>query len=205
VSATIPGELVESRTIEPSNGTSGIVERGQVLRIVDVEGKEVADFCSFNAEDPADYCDMIYSTFDKGSWKLSTGDVIVTKSMQPLWTITADTVGVHYCGGGFCSADLRRSIGETGHGCRDTLEAELAKHDLSPLYLSPSACFNVFMNMQYAPDGSWPVEEPVTKPGDYIDLRAEMDVLWAVSVCYWPGAVNGFNPTPLRFEIYDPR
>jgi uncharacterized protein YcgI (DUF1989 family) len=129
VSAT-PGSLVSQETVPPGNGTSGIVERGQILRIVDVEGEQVADFCSFRADDPSEYCDIIY--------------------------------------------------------------------------LSPSACFNVFMNMQYKEDGGWPLAEPISKPGDYIDLRAEMDALWAVSVCQWPEVCNGDHPTPLRFEVYDP-
>jgi uncharacterized protein len=115
-------------TVPPGTGTSGIVERGQILRIVDVEGEQVADFCSFRADDPSEYCDIIYSTFAKSSWKLSTADPLVTKRMRPLWTIAADTVGLHYSGGGFRSTDLPQWAGLSGHGCRDTLEAELARH-----------------------------------------------------------------------------
>jgi uncharacterized protein YcgI (DUF1989 family) len=200
-----PGRLVHEEVVQPGTGTSGIVNKDQILRIVDVEGQQVADFCSFSAQEPADYCDIIYSTFAKSSWKLSTGDTLVTKRMQPLWTIVADTCGVHYCGGGFCCRDLRRWAGlDARDGCRDTLEAQLAKHGLSPVYLSPSSCFNVFMNMQYKEDGSWPLREPESKPGDHIDLRAETDVLWAVSVCQWPEVCNGDKPTPLKFEVYDP-
>jgi uncharacterized protein YcgI (DUF1989 family) len=124
--------------------------------------------------------------------------------MRPLWTIAKDTVGVHYFGGGFCSRPLNEFEGVNQHGCRDTLEEALATHDLSPLYLSPSACFNVFMNFPYGADGKWDILRPTTKPGDHVDLRAEMDALWAVSCCHFPGDCNGDNPTPLKFELFDP-
>ena len=62
--------------------------------------------------------------------------------------------------------------------------------------------FNVFMTVDYTPGGDWLILEPVTKPGDYIDLRAEMDLMWMVSVCNFPDETNGFKPTPLRFEHY---
>jgi uncharacterized protein len=65
------------------------------------------------------------------------------------------------------------------------------------------SCFNVFMNVDYSPDGTWVIKEPLTEPGDHIDFRAEMDLLWAVSVCAWPETVNGEQSTPLRFELYD--
>lgn len=49
----------------------------------------------------------------------------------------------------------------------------------------------------------WEVGAAQNKAGDYLDIRAEMDLFWAVSVCAWPDQVNGYKPTPLRFEVYD--
>jgi len=82
------------------------------------------------------------------------------------------------------------------------LEDAFADHGIPAHYLQSVSCFNVFMNVDYAPDGRWQIREPVTKAGDYIDLRAEMDLMWAVSVCAWPEVVNGTKPTSLRFETY---
>jgi uncharacterized protein YcgI (DUF1989 family) len=58
------------------------------------------------------------------------------------------------------------------------------------------------MNVAYEPDGRWEIYQPKSKAGDYIDLRAEMDLFWVSSVCFWPEVVNGDKPTPLRFETY---
>ncbi|HZP43972.1 MAG TPA: urea carboxylase-associated family protein [Candidatus Binatia bacterium] len=204
-SPTQPGRLIERQVVPPGQGASGKVAKGQILRITDVEGEQVADFCSFSLDDPAEYCDVVYTTFAKRSWKVGEGDVIYTREMRPLWTITRDTAGVHYWGGGFCSRALNRFVGVDQHGCRDTITEQLAAHELSALYVSPSSCFNVFMNFPYGADGRWEILRPVTRPGDHIDLRAEMPVLWAVSVCHFPGACNGDRPTPLQFELFDAR
>ncbi|MGE0520654.1 MAG: DUF1989 domain-containing protein [Candidatus Binatia bacterium] len=198
-----PGQLLDRRVIQPGHGGSGIAQKGQTLRITDVEGQQVADFCSFSLADPAEYCDVIYTTFAKRGWKVGEGDVMYTKEMRPLWTITRDTCGVHYWGGGFCSRALNRFVGVDQHGCRDTITEAVAEHGLTPLHVSPSSCFNVFMNFPYGPEGRWEILRPTTTAGDYIDLRAEMPVLWAVSVCHFPGNCNGDQPTPLQFELFD--
>lgn len=202
-----PGKLVEEVVVQPGTYGTGKVRKGQIMRIIDVEGEQVADFCSWNLDDPSEYCDMIYSNFGNGTRNLSEGHILYTKDMRPLWTIVKDTVGVHWSGGDFCSRAINEWEGWEGakqHGCRDSLEEALATHNLSPLYLSPMACFNVFMNVPYPPDGSWVIARPTSKAGDHVDLRAEMDALWAVSCCQFPGECNGDKPTPLKFELYDP-
>jgi uncharacterized protein len=201
-----PGTLVEEIIVQPGTYGTSTVKKGQILRIIDVEGEQVADFCSWNLHDPSEYCNVIYTMCAKQGWKdFVPGDVIYTKNMNPLWTIVADTCGVHYWGGDFCSGPLNDFLGTTnkGYGCRERLEEALAEHGLSPLYLNTAACFNVFMNFPYNADGSWVYTLPVTKAGDHIDLRAEMDALWAVSCCHALGETNAANPTPLKFELYD--
>jgi uncharacterized protein YcgI (DUF1989 family) len=146
---------------------------------------------------------VIYSTFKARSWKLKEGDELVSMHVDPMWTIVSDDSNLHYSGGGFCSRDLNRLMGVDQHGCRDTLEEQLAKFDLPPTVLNPAACFNVFMNFPYGADGSWEILVPNTSPGSKIDLRAEADILWVVSVCQFPGNCNGDKPTPLKFEVFD--
>jgi hypothetical protein len=51
--------------------------------------------------------------------------------------------------------------------------------------------FNVFMNVEVRPDGSFTILPPTAKKGDYIELRAEMDVLAAISAC--PADRNATN------------
>jgi uncharacterized protein YcgI (DUF1989 family) len=63
--------------------------------------------------------------------------------------------------------------------------------------------FNLFMNCPVKEDGSWTIREPVSKPGDYIELRAEMNCLLVVSNC--PQDLNPCNagqPKPLELSIF---
>lgn len=194
--------LESTITIEPGETASGVLAPGQILSIIDVEGGQVCDFSSFSSIDPKEYCDLIYSLFAKEVWKLSVGDVLYTKHMRPLWTIIADTCGVHEWTGGFCSHDLNSFLGFPMVGCRDRLEDELVAHNLTPDLLVPSSCINPFMNMIRHQDGRWTTEQPVSKAGDSLVLRAEMSVLWMGTVCMMPPPTNRLPLTPIRFEIY---
>jgi uncharacterized protein YcgI (DUF1989 family) len=61
------------------------------------------------------------------------------------------------------------------------------------------------MNVQYESDGSCTIATPRSKAGDYLDMRAEMEVIAAVSNCPSEhNPCNGWNPTPLRVIIYQP-
>lgn len=197
-------QLVDDQIVEPGTYGIGEVLAGQRLRITDVQGKQVADFTSYSLDDPSNHCDVIYSMLAKWSWKVGeVGDVLYTRSMDPLWTVVEDTSpGIHYSGGSFCSRVFNESIGLDQHGCRDTIEEAMATRGLDPIYVSPAACFNFFMNFPYKPDGTWEILEPESTAGDYVELRAEQDVLWAVSCCHYPGPCNGNRPTPLRFQTY---
>ncbi len=200
------GTLAHSITVQP--GTYGVdtIKQGQTLRIVDVEGGQVADFISMKHNDPTEYLDCAYTNMVNDRWRWLQGSRIVSNHLNPLWTITDDKTGVHFTGGGFCSNDARKKFlnpKDETKGCRDCLEEALAEYGIEPHFLQSVSCFNVFMNLEYLPNGSWQAKEPVTKAGDYIELRAEMDLLWAVSVCIWPFVSDG-SPSPLRFEIYNP-
>jgi uncharacterized protein YcgI (DUF1989 family) len=199
-----PEKLLNTQTIQPHRYGFGTLRKGQTLRICDVEGQQVADFVSLRLNEPTEYLDCVYTNWLLGRWRWNKGDVIYTNLMNAMWTITADTVCDHYTGGGFCSRVARKRFGiDDEKGCRDTLEDALEANGISKLHLQSVSCLNVFMNVGYDGNGSWVIREPKSKAGDFIALRAEMDLLWLVSVCYWPEVVNGKKPTPLRFDVFE--
>jgi uncharacterized protein YcgI (DUF1989 family) len=155
------------------------MKKGQVLRIIDVEGEQVADFITLRDGNPGEYLDCVYTNYVLGRWKWRKGDVIYTNEMRPMWTMVDDTVELHYTGGGYCSRALRTKYKiDNNDGCRETLQAALKANGIEPGLLRECSCFNIFMNVQYQPDGTWSIDRPKSKAGDHIDLRAEMDVLW---------------------------
>ena len=114
-------------------------------------------------------------------------------------TVADDTVGQHDTIGGCCSSEinyLRYGIKDTP-SCRNNFIAALAEHGLRSRDIP--ANLNFFMYVPVAADGATEIVEGHSEPGDFVDLRAERDVLIAISNCpqiYNP--CNGWNPTPIR-------
>jgi len=67
------------------------------------------------------------------------------------------------------------------------------------------ANLNFFMNVPIDPSGNFTVVDGISAAGNYVDVTAEMDVLFVISNCpQVNNPCNGFNPTPIRVEISDP-
>jgi uncharacterized protein YcgI (DUF1989 family) len=65
------------------------------------------------------------------------------------------------------------------------------------------ANLNFFMYVPVGADGAMDMGPSISKPGDYVELRAEMDVLAVISNCpQMNNSVNDFNPTPVRALVY---
>jgi uncharacterized protein YcgI (DUF1989 family) len=63
--------------------------------------------------------------------------------------------------------------------------------------------FVPFMNVEVDENGTMEIREPTSVPGDYYDLRAEMDLLIGISNCPQErNPCNGWNPTPMGVIIY---
>ncbi len=199
------GRLLMDQVLAPGTGWAGVVEPGQVLRIVDLEGKQAVDFLCYDAPDPADRYNAADTMKYARTIYLTTGHGLFTTKAKRLFTIVADTVGGHDTIGGCCSAASNRFR----YGVEDTPNCyETFLRALAPLGLGASdivANVNFFMNVPVGPDGSMAIVEGRSRPGDYVELRAEARAIAAVSNCpQTRNPCNGFNPTPIRLVMYDP-
>lgn len=211
---TSPVERLFHAIVEPGRCMSGIVSQGSTLRVINLEGRQTVDFCSFNLADRRERFDGPYSQMFAHRYRLGKGDKLYSRECRPLWTIVEDSCGEHYSGGGYCSVELNEAavrhgvpgvIGQPGQvGCRELIEAEVARYGMNPLDLDSAAGFNLFMTAIYRPDGKYEISPSSAKTGDHIDLRAEMDVLWVGSVCPLCGPINGDRPKRIAFELYVP-
>jgi uncharacterized protein YcgI (DUF1989 family) len=199
--ATLPaGE----RTVIPARGSRAfLVRAGQLLRIFDQEGEQVADVYWVAADDPADSLSGIVTTqFNKAVY-LTTGHVLYTERRRPAFTIVDDTAGPHDVLMGACSqASYLLRYGAQDHpNCQDLLQTALAEQGV---HRTVADTFNAFMNVPVGPDGKLTVEVPRSKAGDSVTLRAEMDCLVAISSCPADlSACNGWNPTSIGVEVGD--
>ena len=126
-----------------------------------------------------------------------------------MFTIADDTCGRHDTIGGCCSAPSNFLMyGVTGvPGCRETFLRLLGRHGMGRRDIV--ANLNFFSNVPVGPDGRLAdtvFVEGLSRPGDFVDLRAEMDALALIANC--PQVNNpcaGLDPTPIRVVVWEPR
>ena len=184
------------------------VKRGQVLRMVDLEGNQAVDTIFYNANDTAESYSATDTIQRQGSVYLGAGSVLYSNRGQALMTIVADTCGRHDTLGGACSSEsnIVRYAPEKKfmHSCRDSFLIALARADkgMGKRDLAPN--INFFMNVPLTPSGGLTFEDGLSGPGKYVELRAEMDTLVLVSNCpQLNNPCNAYNPTPVRFIVWD--
>ena len=121
-----------------------------------------------------------------------------------LFTVIEDTCGSHDTIGGCCSREsnrVRYGVRE-GPNCRDNFLRALGRHGLGKKDIVANV--NFFMRVPIGADGGMAIADGVSKPGDYVDLRAEMDVLAVLSNCpQINNPANAYNPTPVRVIVYE--
>jgi uncharacterized protein YcgI (DUF1989 family) len=136
-------------------------------------------------------------------WLLTTGDALYSDEGNVLLRITDDTVGIHHASAGCCNEPanfLRYGIRGT-RNCLDNLTMASAPLGVTKKHIPGAFC--PFMKVIQHPDGSYEIQEPDSRAGDYLDLTAEMDVFVAISNCPQENnPCNGFNPTSLQIIVY---
>ena len=198
--------IVEEVVIPPRGKHSRVVYKGQVIRITDLEGKQVPDFLCFDLKDPLINKLSVENTLlINGNIYLTTGHTLYSTKCEPMFKIIADTVGRHDLICGSCSEysnALRYGVRGTP-SCRTNFQNALAPYNI-PLSAIPYS-FNIFMNCPVEPDGKIAIKEPISNPGDYIELQAEMDCIIAISDCPQErNPCNAYKPTSIGFLLYEP-
>ena len=174
---------------------------------MDLGGRQAVDFLCYNAHDTADrYAAADTMKINPAGIFLSTGTVLYSVSLTPLFTIVRDTCGRHDTIGGCCSAALNTFRYGVGYqpNCRDNFLRELAKFGMGAKDIVANV--NFFMYVPVGENGEMDMGTSISKPGDYVDLRAESDVLAIISNCpQINNPVNDYNPTPIRVVVRQPR
>jgi len=202
---------VSRQRIAPQTGIAFELDRGASLRVTDPLGEQVADLIAFSRDDPKEWLSTGRTLDYNSTIRVTTGAVLYSNRSQPLLTITGDTVGRHDLLYTPCSAEMFVLLYKTsGHhpSCFENLATSLAHFGIEPDQIPTT--FNIFMNVEIAPSGALQVLPPLSRAGDYVDLRAEVDLIVGVTACsaelsnnhrfkpidveVWPGPV----PPPTR-------
>jgi uncharacterized protein len=190
-------------TVKARTAAAFPLARGARFRIVDVEGRQVSDLVVFLAGDLGERFSPGNTRKLNGALKLGKGSVLYSTRCRPLLTMTEDTVGEHDLLFSSCSAyDYRVRFGlTTPHAsCLASLVDVLAPHGIGEAMIPDP--LNVFQRSVITPDFRLETHEPLSRAGDYVELRAEADCLVALTACPQDqNACNGGNPTDIRVVL----
>lgn len=183
---------------------SHVVRAGQTLRIVDLAGNQAVDFLAYVADDPSERYDAQTTVAAQRSLFLRTGSVLRTNEGRPLLTVVDSTCEYHDTIGGACSSESNtlRYGHHTRHqhACVDNFLAALSPWGLGKRDIVSNV--NWFMNVPVEKDGTLGIVDGISAPGLYVELRAELDTLVAISNCpQINNPCNGFDPTPVRLVL----
>jgi len=187
--------------IPPRSGAAVRLGRGDILTVIDAEGGQVSDMLAISAEDPREVLSN-GRTFDyEETLRLTEGARLWSNRSRVMLTIIEDHAPQHDFLLTPCSeATFRHFYPDkpVHRGCFGNLAESLAPHGLEPDAI-PTA-FNIFMNVTVAPDGRIAVLPPGTKPGDFLRLRAEMDLVVGLTACS-AYASNGGSFKPIDYLV----
>jgi uncharacterized protein len=201
----IAGTILEDVVVPAGSPWGRKLSKGQHVRIIDLEGKQAVDFLCYDAADPKDRYNAPNTMKMEGNIFLKKGTVLWSDRGRHMMRIVEDTCGFHDTIGGCCSAEMNvLRYDKPGPGnCRDTFEAALKRFNLGRDDIATN--INWFMYVPVEPDGKMAIVDGISKPGDYVELVAERDVICVASNCTQIfNPANGFNPTPVRIITYQP-
>jgi urea carboxylase-associated protein 1 len=201
------GKILLDEIIPPGKPWTAIVKRGHILRIVDLQGQQAVDFLRYNAENPEERYNAPNTIKASKTLRLTKGHILFSDKARPIFTIIEDTCGIHDTIGGCCSAwsnEMLYGVKDTP-GCRENFLIALETRGLGWRDIVPNV--NFFCNVPVFDDGK--LADTVfidghSKPGDYIDLRAEMNALCVLSNCpQVNNPCNASRPSEIRAMVRD--
>jgi uncharacterized protein len=183
---------------------SGVIKKGQTLRIIDAEGNQSGDCILYNAANPEERYSAAETMVAQKNIFLTTGARLISNEGNVMMTVTADTCGRHDTIGGACSCEsntLRYGHHtKHQHACVENFIYELGQHSMGKRDMTSN--INWFMNVPVEANGTLGIVDGISAPGKYVDLLAEMDTLVVISNCpQINNPCNAFNPTPIRLIV----
>jgi aminomethyltransferase len=195
--------------ILPGQAKPYLVKAGQFIQILDVQGRECSDFQAFSLRaldkgiereiDPTTTRSLMGSLYPMPGLHAKYFSV----DQEALVEIVQDTVGRHDTFGLACTARYYEDLGYPGHvNCSDNINRELAAYNIRPRGGWPA--INYFFNTLLDDSHAISMDEPWSRPGDYVLLRALTDLVCVSTACPCDiDPANGWNPTDIQVRVYD--
>ncbi|WP_171173189.1 DUF1989 domain-containing protein [Ruegeria sp. HKCCD8929] len=194
--------------IQPGNATSYEVKKGEYIQILDVKGRECSDFQAFSlrALDQGLEREIDPTTTRSLGGSLYPAPGLFSKywsvDQEPLVEIVQDTCGRHDTFGLACTARYYEDLGYPGHvNCSDNINTDLASYGIRPRGGWPA--INFFFNTLLDDTNAIGMNDPWSRPGDFVLLRALSDLVCVSTACPCDvDPANGWNPTDIQVRTY---
>src|SRR5258706_3014933 len=189
------------------HGVAVRITKGRHLKVINTHGKQVVDTWAFNGEDMTEFTSMEHTRSCLEKFFPAIGDSLFSNRRRPILTVVEDTSpGVHDTLHAACDVDRYRLLGHEGYhpNRADNLRAALGELGFKATYIP--APFNMFERVVVTggqnPGGFFGIQLPLSMPGDYLLLRAELDqVIVVLSACPQDMSLtNGLDRTPKDVE-----
>jgi len=191
------------QTIPARRGKATRLAAGEAIKIINTHGTQVVDFWAFVSSMQTEYVGMEHS---RATWTHlfpRTGDSLYTNHRRALLIMEDDTSpGRHDTLMAPCDNERYGLLGCTDYhdNCHDNMHAALAELGITVAYTPAS--INLFMNIPWTQDGALAFEPALSKPGDYVVLRAQLDCVCVMSACPQDIlTINSQAPVEAHFEI----
>lgn len=197
------GQRVKRVLIPATYGKVVFLRQGQLIKVIDVQGKQVCDFFAFNPADPTEFLSPSHTRVSNGQLGIEVGKPLYNNARQPILLLEEDTVRIHDMRVAACDPARYGMYGAWQHrSCKmNILEALEEFHLWPPVFPDP---VNLFQNSPIDKTGKLTILPPVSEAGDYVILRALKDLVIAGSACPMDlNLCNDFNPTDIMFEVYE--
>ena len=211
--AELPAPLAEPRLdfrVDRASALSYEVREGEYIQVIDVRGRQCSDFLAFHKQ-------KLENGLERGMDGVTTRTLMGAAypqpglfgkffdvDMDPLVQVVRDTVGRHDTFGLACTPRYYEDMGYPGHiNCTENFNGQVTPYGIAER--AGWEAVNFFFNTRVDDDNVIVSDEPWSRPGDYVLMRAMTDLVCASSAC--PDDIdpaNGWDITDIHVRVYSP-
>jgi uncharacterized protein YcgI (DUF1989 family) len=179
------------------------LDAGAVAGVINTHGSQVVDVWALAGTGLEEHMSMAHTRVRLACMAPSVGDTLVTNHRRPILTLVEDTSpGDHDTLMAACDIHRYRQLGHLGYhdNCHDNFNNALREHGYGPRAVPDP--LNLFMNVPWDSEGRLAYRPPLSRPGDCVRLRAELDLILVLSACPQDMIpVNGALQRPMDFAL----
>lgn len=194
--------MSQIKIIPPRSGAAFMLRKGELLKVIDIEGEQVSDLVCYNLHDKAEYLSSGRTIDYAETIFLTKGHSFYSNRSSIMLEMIGDTVGRHDFLLSPCSAEMFRIIyghNEPHRGCAGNLAAALRDFGIEADNIP--VCFNIFMHVKVdGVTGKISVLPPESRAGDHVVFEAKMDLIVGMTACS-AGMTNNFSFKPIGYSI----